>query len=137
MAKPTILINLNRCTGCWTCSMACKVAYKLPEDKWWQYVRTIGSRAGIDEPAGEWPNVRMSWMPVYTSDCILCGKRTKEGLEPFCTYNCPTKAMTYGDLDDPKSDVSMSMKKLREKSYRIFQLPVWEGTRPEIYYSEK
>jgi len=117
--------------------MACKVAYKLPDDKWWQYVRTIGSGAGIDEPAGKWPNVSMRWMPVYTSDCILCGKRAKNGLEPFCTYNCPTKALTYGDLEDSNSAVSVRIAELRGKGYRIFQLPVWERTRPEIRYAEK
>ena len=137
MTQPSILVDLNRCTGCWTCSMACRVAYKLPEDKWWQYVRTIGSGAGIDEPVGEWPNVHMSWMPIYTLDCILCDKRTKKGLEPFCTYNCPTKALTYGDADDPDSSVSMRMEALQKKGYRIFQLPIWEKTRPEIHYAEK
>ena len=100
-------------------------------------MRTIGSGAGIDEPAGEWHNVRMSWIPVHTSDCILCSGRTKKGLEPFCTYNCPTRAMTYGDKENPISAVSVRMKELREKGYRIFQLPLWEQTRPEIYYAEK
>ena len=137
MTQPAILVNLKRCTGCWTCSVACKVAYELPEDRWWNYVRTIGSGVGIDEPAGKWPNVSMSWMPVFTSDCILCGKRTKQGLEPFCSYNCPTKAITYGDLENINSTVSLRMKELRENGSRIFQLPAWERTRPEVYYAEK
>lgn len=137
MIKPAILVNLNRCTGCWTCSTACKVAYQLKEDKWWHYVRTIGSGAGVDEPAGEWPNVHMSWMPVYTSECILCVKRTRDGLEPYCTYNCPAKALTYGDLNDPDSPVSVRMRELREKGYNIFQLPAWERTRSEIHYAER
>jgi Fe-S-cluster-containing dehydrogenase component len=137
MGRPAILVNLNRCTGCWTCSMACKVAHKLPENKWWLYVRTIGSGAGIDEPAGKWPDVRMSWMPIYTTMCILCSKRTEGEVEPFCTYNCPTKAMTYGDMDDPGSAISMRLKELQDKGYQTFQLPAWENTRPEIYYSKK
>jgi Fe-S-cluster-containing dehydrogenase component len=137
MAQPAILVNLGRCTGCWTCSTACKVAYKLNEDKWWNYVRTIGNGSGVDEPAGEWPNLRMSWMPIYTSECILCVKRIEEGMEPFCTYNCPTKALTFGDLNIPDNPVSVRMKELRSKGYRIFQLPAWERTREEIYYAEK
>ena len=137
MAQPAILINLQRCTGCWTCSMACKVAYNLPVEEWWQYVRTIGSGAGIDEPAGTWPNLSMSWMPVHTPDCTLCGERTEKGMQPYCTYNCPTKAMTYGDLDSPKSPISTRMAELREKGYRVFQLPAWERTRPEIWYAER
>jgi Fe-S-cluster-containing dehydrogenase component len=137
MAQPAILINLQRCTGCWTCSMACKVAYDLPEDEWWQFVRTLGSGAGIDEPAGTWPNLSMSWMPTYTPDCTLCGERTQQGQDPCCDYNCPTKALTYGDLDDPKSPVSKRMAELKEKGYRVFQLSPWERTRPEIWYAER
>lgn len=137
MEKSAILVNLNRCAGCWTCSMACKVAHKLPEAEWRQYVRTLGDGSGIDEPAGKWPNLKMSWMPVFTSDCIMCSPRTPKGREPYCTYNCPTKAMTYGDRNNPESEVSIKMKELQEKGYRIFQLPPWERTQPEIYYAEK
>ncbi len=137
MVQPVILVNLERCTGCWTCSMACKVAYKLPHEKWWNYVRTIGNGAGVDEPAGKWPNVHMSWMPIYTSGCILCAKRAKDGLEPFCTYNCPAKALTYGDLNNSGSTVSIRIMELKNRGYRIFRLPEWEHTRPEIYYAEK
>jgi len=137
MTQPVILINLTRCTGCWTCSLACKVGNSLPEDEWWQHVRTLGSGSGIDEPAGVWPDLHMSWMPVHTTDCTLCGERTEQGLEPYCTYNCPTKAMTFGDLDDAQSPVSKRMAELKEKGYRLFQMPVWERTRLEIYYAEK
>jgi len=137
MTQPAILINLKRCTGCWTCSTACKVAHNLESDEWWQVVRTIGSGAGIDEPGGTWPNAFMSWMPIHTPDCTLCGERTAQGEEPYCSYNCPTKAMTFGDMDDPSSAISVRMKDLREKGFRIFQLPVWERTRREIFYAEE
>ena len=137
MTQPAILINLKRCTGCWTCSLACKVGNNLSEDEWWQYVRTLGSGSGIDEPAGTWPNVHMSWMPMHTSDCTLCGERTEQGLEPYCTYNCPTKAMTFGDMDDPNSPFSKRLNELKEKGYRIFKLPAWERTRAEVVYAEK
>jgi Fe-S-cluster-containing dehydrogenase component len=136
LIRPAILINLKRCTGCWTCSMACKVAHQLPENKWWQYVRTIGG-SNTDEPAGEWPNLHMSWLPVHTSECILCADRAKEGKDPYCVYNCPVHAMTYGDLDDPDSPIALRIRYLKNKSYRIFQLPEWEKNRKEIYYADK
>ncbi len=137
MTSPAILINLKRCTGCWTCSLACKVGNKLAEDEWWQHVRTLGSGTGIDEPGGQYPDLHMSWMPIHTTDCTLCGARTAEGQEPFCTYNCPTKAMTFGDLEDPQSPISLRVTELKEKGYRIFQHPAWERTRSEIIYAEK
>jgi Fe-S-cluster-containing dehydrogenase component len=136
MAQPAMLINLNRCTGCWTCSMACKVAHKLKTDEFWQYVRTIGGNA-IDEPGGVWPDVWMKWMPVYTQECTLCGDRAANGQEPYCSYNCPTKALTFGDMEDPQSAISLRMQELQAKDFRIFQHQPWEGTREAIFYAEK
>jgi len=137
MAKPGILVDLALCTGCWTCSLACKVGNGLDENEWWQFVKTIGSGTGIDEPAGTWPDLFMRWIPIYTEDCILCAERTAEGEEPFCTYNCPTKALTYGDLDDPSSAISQRLAELKDKGYRISALPAWEKTRKEIIYAER
>ena len=137
MAQSAILVDLKRCTGCWTCSLACKMGNHLADDEWWQHVRTLGSGAGIDKPAGTWPNLWMKWIPIYTQDCVMCGERTDQGLEPYCTYNCPTEALTFGDLDNPQSPISKRMAELREKGYRFFQLAEWEHTRNEIFYAEK
>ncbi len=137
MSKPTILINLKLCTGCWTCSLACKQGNNLPDDEFWQHVRTLGSGEGIDKPAGVWPNLHMSWLPIHTPKCTLCARRTAEGEIPYCVYNCSTGAMTYGDLDDPQSDISKKLSELRSRGYQIFTLPVWEGGRSGILYAKK
>jgi Fe-S-cluster-containing dehydrogenase component len=137
MTTPGILINLQRCTGCWTCSLACKVAYNLADDEWWQFVRTMGNGSGIDRPAGVWPNLSMSWIPVHTQDCTLCGERTEEGLDPYCVHNCPNNAMTYGDLDDAGGQVAKEMERLKGMGYRVFKLAEWERSRPEVVYADK
>ena len=43
----SILVNVNRCVGCWTCSMACKMQHQLDDDDFRIVVRTHGSGAGI------------------------------------------------------------------------------------------
>ena len=136
MTSNTILVNLKRCTGCWTCAMACKVGNDTPEGKWWLYVRTLGDGSGIDEPAGVWPDLQMSWMPIFTKNCMLCVGRTARGDDPFCVYNCPAKALTYGDLNDPQSDISQRLDDLKDKSFRTWHLPTFEGTLPEIIYAD-
>lgn len=133
MAKDTrILVNTHRCTGCWTCSMACKVQNELPDEDFWITVRTLGSGEGIDRPAGTWPDLHMSWMPVWSKSCVKCAKRLAEGhAEPFCVKCCPNGALTYGE------DVDAEVQSLREKGFRISELPSWENSRAGIIYASK
>lgn len=132
MKKDTrILVNLLRCTGCWTCSMACKVVNDLPDDEYWMTVRTLGSGEGIDRPAGTWPDLHMSWMPVWSTKCVKCAPRLAEGKEPFCVQCCPNSALTYGE------DVDAEIKNLRDKGFRIFSMPSWEDSREGIVYASK
>lgn len=137
MSKPTILINLSRCIGCWTCSMGCKVNYHLPDNMWRSTIRTLGSGEGIDRPGGVWPNLHMEWMPVYSAKCTLCEPRTSNGELPYCVNSCPNGAMFYGDLDNPESDASKQLEELKTRGYRIYTLPAWEEERTGILYANR
>jgi Fe-S-cluster-containing dehydrogenase component len=79
----------------------------------------------------------MSWIPIHTQDCTLCGMRTEQGLDPYCVHNCPNNAMTYGDLDEPQSEVALKLEELRGRGYRIFTLPEWERGRTEVVYASR
>ena len=74
-----MLVDLNRCVGCWTCSMACKMGNHLADDEYRVTVRTNGSGAGIDRPSGEYPKLHMNWMPIYKKSCTFCPDRVAEG----------------------------------------------------------
>ena len=56
----------------------------------------------------------------------------KKGKLPYCVESCPAKARTFGDVSDPKSNVS----KLLEK-YEHLVLKPEEGTKPNVYYIRK
>lgn len=127
----TILVDLQRCTGCWTCSLACKVGNQLPDEEFWLTVRTLGSGEGIDRPAGVWPNLHMSWMPVWTTKCVKCPARMARGDEPYCVYSCPNGALTIGDAAKAAEEA------LRDKGFRFFTLPAWENSKDGILYAEK
>lgn len=136
MAKK-MLVNLERCIGCWTCAMACKMCHDLPDDDYRVIVRTNGSGAGIDRPQGVYPNLRMSWQPIYQQSCTWCAERQAEGLRPMCEYECPTEALAYGDEDDPESPYSQALAFCKGKHYHTFELPAYEGARDGVVYATR
>ena len=129
--EKTILVDLQRCIGCWTCSLACKVGNNLPDDEFWLTVRTQGSGEGIDRPAGTWPNLHMSWIPIWSQSCVKCAGRLAKGELPYCVNSCPCSALTMGDAAVAKKE------ELRDKGFRFFELPAWEKSKDDVLYAEK
>jgi Fe-S-cluster-containing dehydrogenase component len=109
----------------------------LADDEYRVVVRTLGSGTGIDRPAGVYPNLKMSWMPVYNKGCVFCAPRIAEGKEPFCSYNCPTEALSFGDKDDQTSDYAVNVARVRDAGYHVFELPGWENSKSNITYASK
>jgi phenylacetyl-CoA:acceptor oxidoreductase subunit 1 len=76
-----------------------------------------------------------------TEKCNFCAERIDAGLEkglrpgldrdatPACVNTCQARAMTFGNLDDPDSAVSVL---IRER--RGFQLQEEYGTDPSVFY---
>jgi len=56
MARPTLLVDLQRCIGCYSCVVACKQENGLPVGVNWIKVDEIG-------PFGEFPNVKGYFLP--------------------------------------------------------------------------
>ncbi len=131
MNEKTILVDLQRCIGCWTCSLACKVGNRLPDEEFWLTVRTLGSGEGIDRPAGIWPDLHMSWQPVWSQSCIKCPSRLAAGEKPYCVNSCPCDALTIGDAAVAKKE------ELRDKGFRFFELPAWDKSKEYVIYAEK
>ncbi|HWC03585.1 MAG TPA: 4Fe-4S dicluster domain-containing protein [Methylomirabilota bacterium] len=69
-----MVIDLRRCVGCQTCTIACKQEHGLPAGTFWRYV--------ADCEAGEYPDVRRVFLPMQ---CMHCA-------EPPCVPVCPTGA---------------------------------------------
>ncbi|MDO1752411.1 cytochrome c nitrite reductase Fe-S protein, partial [Escherichia coli] len=59
--------------------------------------------------------------------CDFCRKTNlKKGKQPACVEACPTKALDFGNLDDPNSDISLM---LRQKTTYRYKIAL--GTRPK------
>ncbi len=134
MAKK-MFVDIERCIGCWTCAMACKMCHDLADDEYRVTVRTNGSGAGIDRPEGVYPDLHMSWQPIYQKSCTWCAERQAEGLMPMCEYECPTEALAYGDVDDPESPFAQAYKRCEDKGFRIFEPEAAEGEKAGVVYA--
>ncbi|MGD9159037.1 MAG: 4Fe-4S dicluster domain-containing protein [Desulfobacteraceae bacterium] len=69
-----MIIDMNRCIGCQSCTVACKLQNNTIEDKF--------STSVIEEEIGEYPASRYSFTPVQCNHCE----------EPPCVSACPENA---------------------------------------------
>ncbi len=64
--------------------------------------------------------------------CTFCLHRLDQGITvTACQQVCPVRAIHFGDLDDPNSEVS---RLLRERSNEVFRLKEDAGTDPKVFY---
>lgn len=83
MAKRYALVmDLRRCIGCHTCTIACKLENNSGDGIKWIQVKTIGG-GGMDEPKGRYPNLSMYYRPIT---CMHCK-------DAPCIASCPTNSI--------------------------------------------
>lgn len=74
MTQWGMVVDLGRCVGCQTCTIACKMENGLPPDTLW---RTV-----LDLESGTFPDVNRTFFPMT---CMQCA-------DPPCYDACPTTA---------------------------------------------
>jgi len=80
-----ILVDLDRCVGCYACQVACKQENNASRGTPWIRVNTVG-------PEMVYGKLRMEYIPLISKECNLCRAR---GLQPSCADHCPTKALSF------------------------------------------
>ncbi|WP_127956925.1 cytochrome c nitrite reductase Fe-S protein [Serratia microhaemolytica] len=93
-------VNPDLCVGCQYCIAACP--YRV------RFIHPVNKTA---------------------DKCDFCRKTNlRQGKLPACVLSCPTQALTFGNLDDPNSDISRLLRKTTTYRYKIAL-----GTRPKVY----
>jgi len=69
-----VVIDLRKCIGCHTCSVACKRENEVPLGVWRSWVKQVEK--------GQYPYVRKSFLPLLCNNCA----------SPICVTVCPVKA---------------------------------------------
>jgi menaquinone reductase, iron-sulfur cluster-binding subunit len=125
-----------RCLGCRYCMTACP--YHARYFNWWDPVWPKGMEKTLN------PNVSTRMRGVVEK-CNFCQSRyhaardraAAEGrkdlradeYQPACVEACPTRAIVFGDLSDPQSDVSRAA-----AGKNAFRLLEHLGTEPKVSY---
>jgi Fe-S-cluster-containing dehydrogenase component len=61
--------------------------------------------------------------------CTFCYHLVSQGLPPACVEACPAQARTFGDQDDPGTEISRLL-----RAQPSFRLREDKGTRPNVHY---
>ena len=81
--KYGILVDLERCVGCYACEVACKQENRSSRSTSWIRINTIG-------PESVNGKLRMEYIPLISDGCTFC---RNNGLKPSCVDHCPTQAL--------------------------------------------
>ena len=120
-----VLINLNKCIGCRGCVNACPY-----NARHYNFAHAEKNPYYKGQEMTPFEKVKEHLHPVgKTGKCNMCRDRIEDGKIPACVETCFTKARYFGDLDDPKSEISQVIAMYNAK-------PLHEelGTKPSVYY---
>ena len=127
-----------RCVGCRYCANACP--YSIKSFNWFRPTWPKEMEPSLNRDVSVRPK-------GVVEKCTFCHHRLQKAREkakaegqgikegdyvPACVQACPSKAMYFGDLDDPESEVAALA-----QSHRAFRLQEDLGTEPRVYYLQE
>lgn len=112
-----VMMDWHRCIGCRYCMAACP--YGSRSFNW------VDPRPHIKSLNPEFPTRTKG----VVEKCTFCPERLASGRLPACVEACTPKALAFGDLEDPGSQVREWLRS-RFAVRRKAEL----GTSPEVYY---
>ena len=112
-----VVMDYHRCIGCRFCVAGCPYGARSMNFR--------DPRPFIKEINPDFPTRTKG----VVEKCNFCEERLARGLLPACVVACREKAMVFGDLESPQSEV----RKLLQIHFAIRRKPEL-GTNPQVYY---
>ena len=112
-----VMMDFHRCIGCRYCMAGCPYGSRSFN---WRDPRPFINKVNLEFPTRT---------RGVVEKCNFCEERLARNLIPACVEACKEKALVFGDLKDPKSEVRRAL-----KSKTLFQRQPELGTKPKVYY---
>ncbi len=113
-----VVMDYHRCIGCRFCMAACPYGSRSFN---WRDPRPFIKELNVDFP---------SRMRGVVEKCTFCSERVEKGQLPACVEACgESKAMVFGNLNDPNSEI----RKILKENHTIQRNPSL-GTLPSVFY---
>lgn len=104
-----VVINKDKCDGCRLCMQVCPYDALYFDEE----------RHVVDK-------------------CDFCADRLDQGLEPACVATCMSRAMVFGDLDDPNGEVARLVEMDDVEPDRgLFPSYFGQVFKPSCYYTDR
>ncbi len=95
MSRKGLLFDMEYCTGCFACTVACKQENGYDADTWGiKIIEQIYTR-----PDG---HVQIDNVPFVTENCTMCAARIASGFDdkPSCVKHCQGSIIYYGTEEE-------------------------------------
>jgi Fe-S-cluster-containing dehydrogenase component len=94
MSNNAILVDVEWCSGCHSCEVACQMIKGLPPEQFGIKIAEIGPwKLGEN-------NWQLMYAPALTKQCDMCAERVELGMQPMCVKHCQAKCLEFGTIDE-------------------------------------
>ncbi|MDR0514950.1 MAG: 4Fe-4S binding protein [Coriobacteriaceae bacterium] len=107
MSFKGFLVDVDYCTGCEACVLACQQEKGYSEKEFGLKIQKLGPLKIAEK------DYQYDFIPLFTKWCDLCADRVAKGKQPACAQHCQSRSLEFGDIE------KLSARIFREKQFVV------------------